>query len=117
MPIIAGKTMKLENGEDCAFILGASDLLIPLRGQVKTSTFGESTGLLARNLISTSSASLCDDDDDDDVDIFKRFKELMNSSNSSSDSSSINISSILDQNVFNIGQIFEVPSWRKGVSS
>jgi hypothetical protein len=54
--------MKMENGEDRAFILGAADLSNPLGGPVKPNTLGESPGLVARKLISTSSASLPDDE-------------------------------------------------------
>jgi hypothetical protein len=92
--IFAGKTERKWKMAKTAFILGAADLLIPLRGSVKSSTVGESPGLRAQNIISTSSASLPDDEVDDDYVFSQGSMNSLSSSNSSSDSSSIIISSI-----------------------
>jgi hypothetical protein len=87
---------------------------------VKSSTFGEFPGLLARNIISTSSASLPDDDDDDgDGDGDRIVSQGSKNSLSSltlcqSPLPSIFPVFLLHQNILNIGHIFEVPFWGRG---
>jgi hypothetical protein len=57
--------MKIEKGEDSAFISEAADRLTPFGGPVKSKTFDESPALLARNVTSVSSVLSSSSEDDD----------------------------------------------------
>ena len=84
--------MKIEKGEDSAFISGAADGLTPFGGPVKFKKFDESPALVARNATSVSSASSSSSQDEEDCTRGSTTSSL--SSNFSSDSSSISTSSI-----------------------
>jgi len=56
--------MKIEKGEDSAFISEAADRLTPFGGPVKFKKFDESAALVARNGNSVSSASSSEDEDE-----------------------------------------------------
>jgi len=83
--------MKIEKGEDSAFISEAADLLTPFGGPVKFKKFDESPALVAQNatLVSWASSSPSEDED-----CTRGSTTSSLSSNSSSDSSPISTSSI-----------------------
>jgi len=57
--------MKIEKGEDSAFISEAADWLTPFGGPVKFKKFDESPPLVARNATSVSSTSSSSEDEED----------------------------------------------------
>ena len=57
--------MKIEKGEDSAFISEAADRLTSFGGPVKFKKFDESPALVARNATSVSSASSSSKDEDE----------------------------------------------------
>jgi hypothetical protein len=84
--------MKIEKGEDSAFISEAADRLTPFGGPVKLKKFDESPALVARNATSVSAASSSSSEDEEDCTRSSTTSSLF--SNSSSDYSSISTSSI-----------------------
>ena len=84
--------MKIEKGEESAFISEAADLLTPFGGPVKFKKFDESPALLARNATSVSSASSSPSEDEEDCTRGSTTSSL--SSDSSSYSSSSSTSSV-----------------------
>ena len=58
--------MKIEKGEDSAFISEAAEQLMPLGGPVKFKKFEESPALVVQNATSVSSASSSFSEDEED---------------------------------------------------
>ena len=58
--------MKIDKGEDSAFISEAADRLTPFGGPVKFKKFNEFPALVARNATSVSSASSSSSEDEDE---------------------------------------------------
>ena len=58
--------MKIEKGEDSAFISQAPDHLTPFGGPVKFKKFYESPALVIRNATSVTSASSLSSEDEED---------------------------------------------------
>ena len=80
--------MKIEKGEDCAFISEAADRLMPFGGAVKLRKFDESPALVARNATLVPLTSSLSDYEED-------WTRRSTTSSLSSNSSSISTSSIL----------------------
>jgi hypothetical protein len=83
--------MKIEKGEDSAFISEAADRLTPFGGPIKFKKFDDSPALVARNATSVSSASSSSSENEEECAGGSTNSSL--STNSSSDSSSVRASS------------------------
>jgi hypothetical protein len=67
------KRMKIERGENSAFISWAAERLTPLVGPVKFKKFEESPALVVRNATSVSTASSSFSEDEEDYTRFHHF--------------------------------------------